>query len=115
MRWIAVCGLLAGCAQRPEPLPPQAERGHQVYLANCIACHNADPSKPGPVGPAVMGSSRELIEARVVRAEYPPGYTPKRTTHIMVVMPQVADKVDELAAYLRHEERDALGSTIVTR
>ena len=32
----------------------------------------------GSVGPAVAGASRELIEAKVLRGEYPPGYTPKR-------------------------------------
>jgi mono/diheme cytochrome c family protein len=115
MRWIAVCWLVAGCAQRPKQLPPQAERGRQVYLSICIACHNTDPSKQGPVGPAVMGSSRELIEARVVRAQYPPDYAPKRATHIMVAMPQLADKVDELAAYLRDEQGGAPGSSIGRR
>jgi mono/diheme cytochrome c family protein len=71
-----------------------------VYLVNCTACHNTDPALPGAVGPPVAGSPRELVEARVLRAQYPPGYTPKRPTHAMVALPQLAGSVDDLAAYL---------------
>ena len=49
----------------------------------------------------MRGSSRELIEARVVRGAYPPGYTPKRPSAIMQPMPSLAGSVDDLAAYLR--------------
>ncbi|PYM44185.1 MAG: hypothetical protein DME12_01120 [Candidatus Rokuibacteriota bacterium] len=48
-------GSVAGCGQ--ERLSPGAARGRQVYLAQCVACHAIDPSKPGPVGPAVKGAS----------------------------------------------------------
>ena len=92
--------LLVGCPQR-ERLSPEADRGRKVYAANCIACHNVDPTKPGPVGPALKGSSRELIEARVMLAAYPAGYTPKRDTKLMVPLPQLASKIDDLAAYLQ--------------
>jgi mono/diheme cytochrome c family protein len=105
MRWvlwtpILLAALSVACSKQ-ERLSPEAERGKKVYVANCIACHNADPSKPGPVGPAIKGSSPELIEARVMRAAYPPGYTPKRDTKLMVPQVHVADKIDDLAAYLR--------------
>ena len=43
---------------------PDWQRGRAVYVANCVACHNNDPSKDGPIGPANKGSSRELLEAR---------------------------------------------------
>jgi len=36
----------------------------------------------------------------VLRAEYPPGYTPKRDTHLMPAQPFLASQVDALAAYL---------------
>jgi len=49
----------------------------------------------------VKGSSRELLEARVLRGEYPPGYTPKRDTAIMQPVPQLARTIPDLAAYLR--------------
>jgi len=52
------------------------------------------------VGPDVAGSSRELLEARVLHLSYPPGYKPKRATHVMTAMPQLAPKIDDLAAYL---------------
>ncbi|HKA92065.1 MAG TPA: cytochrome c [Haliangiales bacterium] len=103
MRWVALSALFAlvGCSQQSTANSEAAERGRLTYMANCIACHNADPAKPGTLGPAVKGSSRELIEARVLRAAYPRGYTPKRDTKQMVPQPQVADKLDDLAAYLR--------------
>jgi mono/diheme cytochrome c family protein len=76
------------------------ERGQRVYMANCIACHNPDPTQAGGIGPDVAGSSKELIEARVLRAEYPPGYKPKRDTHAMIALPFLKDDIDALAAFL---------------
>ena len=78
-----------------------SDRGKQVYLAQCTSCHNTDPAKAGPVGPPVSGSSRELLEARLLRAGYPPGYAPKRDTTVMPAQPQLAPYVNDLAAYLR--------------
>jgi mono/diheme cytochrome c family protein len=76
------------------------QKGRRVYMAVCISCHNPDPSKDGPIGPAVKGSSRELIEARVLYQSYPPGYTPKRKTALMPKQPQLAKDIADLAAYL---------------
>jgi len=80
---------------------PDWERGRAVYVANCVACHNPDPSKDGPIGPAIKGSSRELIESRVLRTEYPAGYKPKRNTKLMPTFPFLKGEVPYLAAYLR--------------
>ncbi len=91
--------LTTGCAQ--EKLSPEAERGRQVYQAQCIACHNTDPAQPGPVGPPVRGSSEELLRAKVLRGTSPPGYTPKRPSTVMQPMPQLAGDIPALAAYLR--------------
>ncbi len=98
-RYILLAGGLAlgACAGNGSP----AARGKQVYLSQCIACHNSDPSKNGPLGPAIKGSSRELIEARVLRAAYPPGYKPKRGSAIMKPMPQLASAIDDLTAFLK--------------
>jgi hypothetical protein len=52
------------------------------------------------VGPAVQGSDRALIEARVLHVRYPPGYKPKRTTTLMIAMPDLAGSIDDLAAFL---------------
>jgi len=96
----AFLSALSGCGPAGEGADTPAERGGRVYKVNCIACHNADPSLPGAVGPAIKGSSRELIEARVLRAGYPPGYTPQRQSKIMPAMPHLAPHIDELAAFL---------------
>jgi mono/diheme cytochrome c family protein len=90
---------LAGCSQ--EKLSPEAERGRQVYQAQCIACHNNDPAQPGAIGPAVKGPSEDLLRAKVLQGTYPPGYTPKRPTKVMQPMPQLANEIPALAAYLR--------------
>lgn len=90
---------LAACGS--EQLSPEAERGRQVYISQCTACHAFDPSQPGPVGPPVKGASQELLEAKVQRGTYPPGYTPKRPTSVMPPQPQVAADVPALAAYLK--------------
>ena len=90
---------VAGCGQ--EGLSPSAARGRQVYLAQCVACHALDPSKPGPVGPPVKGASRELLQAKLLKGTYPPGYTPKRPTTIMPPQPQIAPDIAALADFLK--------------
>jgi mono/diheme cytochrome c family protein len=89
-----------GSAQ-PREAAGDPTKGRQVWLGQCVSCHNTDPSKAGPVGPAVKGSSRALVEARVLHAAYPPGYKPKRDTKIMPPRPDLAASVGDLAAYLR--------------
>ena len=84
----------------PKNEDPAVARGRQAYLGTCIACHNMNPSLDGAIGPAVKGSSKELVEARVVRAEYPAGYKPKRDTHAMPPQPQLAGSVDDLVKFL---------------
>ena len=70
-------------------------------MGTCIACHNINPALDGAVGPSVQGASRALLEARLLRAEYPPGYTPKRETKVMPAQPAMAGSIDDLAAFLR--------------
>jgi mono/diheme cytochrome c family protein len=77
------------------------ERGRSVYVANCVACHNNDPSKDGPLGPAIKGSPKELLEARVLHNSYPPNYQPKRPTKVMPSFPFLEPEIPYLAAYLR--------------
>ncbi len=89
-------------SERPEQtgLSALSARGKAVYLANCTTCHASDPTQNGPVGPAVAGSSAELVAARVLQAKYPEGYFPKRSTQIMPAFPQLEKDVQALAAYL---------------
>jgi mono/diheme cytochrome c family protein len=97
--WLALAVAAGGCSD--AGLSPVAERGRQTYLANCVACHNTDPAQAGPVGPALKGSPRALLEAKVLNGSYPPGYTPKRPTKVMVPIPAVAPEISALAEYLR--------------
>ena len=77
------------------------ERGKKVYFAHCIACHHVDPAKSGPIGPELKGSPRALVDARVLRVEYPPGYQPKRSTTLMKPMPELAGDIDALVEFLK--------------
>lgn len=98
---VAVAAAIA-CDRGPSvELSEAAQRGRKVYLNVCIACHNADPAKDGTLGPNLAGSTRELIEWRVVRGTYPPGYTPKRPTNAMPAFPHLAADVDDLYAFVR--------------
>ncbi len=90
---------LAAC--QGEKLSPLAERGRQVFVSQCTACHAFDPAQSGPVGPPVKGSSRALLEAKVLKGTYPPGYTPKRPTAVMPPQPQVAGDIDALAEFVK--------------
>ncbi len=80
-------------------------QGRQAYLSSCIACHNADPTQDGALGPPVAGASLELLEARLLRGEYPAGYTPKRDTAVMVAMPFLGKQIPSIAAYLEASAR----------
>lgn len=94
--------LLARCGP-PEPdyLSEQAKEGRAVFIAFCMACHGEDPSKDTLLGPAILGSSEELLLLRVRDTKYPPGYKPKRDTALMVPIPAAVPKVPQLAAFLR--------------
>lgn len=75
-------------------------RGELLYQNACTSCHNSDPRVEGPLGPAIAGSSFELLEARVVRGEYPEGYQPKRLSSQMLKMPHFKSEIPALEAYL---------------
>jgi mono/diheme cytochrome c family protein len=96
---VGVAALGLGCSSG-APLSEAAQRGRSTYMSVCIACHNQDPALDGAIGPAIAGASRELIEARVVHAGYPPGYQPKRSSTAMPAFPQLAGQVDDLHAFL---------------
>ena len=80
---------------------PARDRGRAVYNTNCTACHNNDPSKDGPLGPALKGSSLALLEYRVPSRAYPPGYKPKRNSRLMPAFPSLKSEVPYLADFLR--------------
>ena len=96
---IAICAALASVGCQPTKVTP-VSRGKVMYMTNCVVCHNADPNLPGSQGPPIAGSSRELVEARVLHLSYPPGYKPKRTTHAMRAIPTLAPEIDNITAFL---------------
>lgn len=77
-----------------------------LYTVNCAVCHNANPNLPGTLGPPIAGSPRALVEARVLHAAYPPGYKPKRTSHVMQPLPWLAPNIDQLTAFLDAAARE---------
>lgn len=89
----------AACRRTEES--EAAARGRAVYMTHCTSCHNMNPSLPGSLGPAIQGASSELLEARVLRAEYPTGYRPKMMTRLMPARPDLAPYIDDLAAFLQ--------------
>ena len=97
---------LAGCQpSKPAPMDP-VERGRVLYTVNCAVCHNPNPNLPGSLGPPIAGSPRALVEARVLHAAYPPGYKPKRTSHVMQPLPWLAPNIDQLTAFLDAAARE---------
>jgi mono/diheme cytochrome c family protein len=103
-----IAGMMSGCSGGESvQLSEAAKRGRGVYMNVCVACHNGDPSRDGSIGPSLAGATRELIEWRVVKGEYPPGYTPKRTTNAMPAFPHLAGDVDDLYAFVRESNAAA--------
>ena len=97
---LALAGsVLAGCSD--QNASPAAQRGRQIFLAQCTQCHNPDPAQAGAVGPPIKGSSKDLLEAKLLRGSYPPGYAPKRPTAIMPQQPAVAPDIPALAEFLK--------------
>ena len=97
---LAMLGSISGgCKTSLRTLTP-VQQGEVLYRTNCASCHGRDPNRPGALGPAIAGSSRALIGARVLHRAYPAGYQPKRQTHLMQSMPWMAAHIDDLAAYL---------------
>jgi mono/diheme cytochrome c family protein len=102
---LLLLGLACGEGPGPGERPPGA-RGETVYRSNCIACHALDPGQKGAIGPALEGTSLEVLEARVLRASYPPGYTPRQEGAVMPAFPHLEAEIPALHAYLQAAGRD---------
>ena len=86
------------------PTEPRARHGQDIYRKVCQECHNLDPKLDGVggtvPGPAIADSSLELLQARVLRKEYPTGYKPKRDTQLMPPRPELELEIPALHAFL---------------
>ena len=97
---LASAALACGGGDDGAGLDAAAARGKTVYDNVCTACHNRDPREAGALGPGVAGASLELIEAKVLRGEYPPGYVPKLPSVAMPKYEYLVEGVGDVAAYL---------------
>lgn len=98
------------CQEGGDAESRPARQGRVAYETACTACHARDPGQSGVLGPALAGASLELLEAKVLRGAYPPGYTPKQPTQIMVPLPHVQAELPAIHAYLASVvEADAPG------
>lgn len=113
---IAITILSAGACSKPGPQTAESKAiatGRTLYAANCASCHNpTNPNLPGSVGPPIAGAPQDLIADRVLHRSYPPGYKPKRNTHLMKPMPWLAPNISDLAAFLAYEAKnDSAGAS----
>lgn len=108
---VAVLFFFAGCSKSDEPTRLRSlglsdeqivsyKKGRVVYISACISCHNPNPQLDGSIGPAVYGSSLELLESKVVHGTYPAGYKPKRETGLMPKFPQFSADLEALRIFL---------------
>jgi mono/diheme cytochrome c family protein len=88
------------CNKKDSNEDPKVVQGRVVYGLHCISCHNVNPANDGTLGPAIKGSALELVQARVMRGEYPPGYSPKRNTRIMQKLPLTPEEIEQVHAFL---------------
>ncbi|MCH2169387.1 cytochrome c [Myxococcota bacterium] len=98
-------GLMMSCDSGQAPESDAAARGKVTYMNICIACHAADPSENGVLGPPIANASMELLEAKVIRGEYPKGYVPKRAGSTMPNYAYVEAQLPDLQAFLAEAKR----------
>jgi mono/diheme cytochrome c family protein len=98
----ALAGAALACSGGDEAagLDEVTARGKTVYENVCTACHNRNPRENGALGPSIAGASQELLEAKVLRANYPPGYAPKLPSSTMPKYEYLAGSLGDIAAYL---------------
>ena len=95
---------MACAGESEESGDPAVARGEKIYRNICVVCHNADPSLAGPLGPAIAGLSRQLLEAKLLRGEYPAGYKPKRGSEQMPRFEYLEPNLDDIAAFLANRK-----------
>lgn len=74
--------------------------GEKIYQRDCATCHNPDPRLQGNIGPAIWGSSKDLLTSKMLEGEYPIFYSPKRTTNVMPKFPKSDSDIEEIYKFL---------------
>lgn len=103
MKYILLMVFLTGCSLEVEfanTSTSTVSKGKSVYQAHCTGCHNTNPKLQGAIGPDLYGSSRELLEKKVIFGLYPNNYKPKRQSNIMPQFPYLKDYLSEIERYL---------------
>ena len=96
--------LLLGCPPKNkigDEVKVLAQKGQILFNTSCTSCHNSNPKLDGPIGPAIAGSSLELLQLKIRKGEYPAGHKPTRETKVMTLMPHLSDDdIKAIHAYL---------------
>lgn len=107
---IALILLAAGLILSDPPLEaksremkilPSVEEGRKIYTSTCIRCHNSNPHKPGPIGPDLYSTPKNVFGSKVIQGKYPEGYVPKRKTKIMPKFSNLSGKTDSIYEYIK--------------
>ena len=99
----AVVALMSvtACGGQSDPSgDPAIARGEKIYRNICVVCHNADPNEPGTLGLAIAQAPRAVLEDKVLRGEYPAGYTPTRNTNQMPRFEYLKPNIDDIEAFI---------------
>lgn len=98
---------LAGCKSLPPPTPldqlnPQQARGHQVYQAHCLVCHNDRTDTP-LAGPALRGIfKKQYLPSGAAATDERVSATILHGRNMMPAQSNAIDQqdLDDLLAYL---------------
>ena len=100
---LATAALASGCSRAPAPKP--AERGAQLYVTNCMACHQKQGEGVAGLQPPLSGTPVPNGDPAVLAAWVMFGTRPSALPrgHYANVMPQFAYLSDaDLAALLSY-------------
>lgn len=107
-RWLVVVAISslasANCSNEAVETKTAAGRGEAIYRSACITCHAADPTQDGNIGPAIAGSSEQLLRLKLAKGAYPPGYPPKRASKLMPNFKYLEEYSGDIAAFLQESE-----------
>ncbi len=88
-----------------EENPVDIAKGKEIYLSQCIKCHNKDPNVKGSIGPEMVDAPLSVMQAKVFTGRYPEvlpeGFVPKRKTKQMTKLPQYIKDVPSIHAYVQ--------------